>query len=706
MKMTPTKSYHSVNDIDVKQLVIDLDLNNKIVKSKRRDKIEYYNIPCAFDIETSSFYINNEKNACMYVWQFGINGYCIVGRTWGEFVHLMNELSSALELGESRHLIVYVHNLSYEFQWMRLYFEWSQVFAIESRAVAYAITDAGIEFKCSYILSGKSLKKVGDDLIKYKVEKLSGDLDYKLIRHELTTLTDKEIGYIINDIKVVMAYIQEKIEQDGDITKILLTKTSYVRKYCKEACYYKGIKSHKKVGYHYKDYTNLIKSLRIEDADEYNQLKRAFMGGFTHANPFHVGKVYNNVASYDFSSSYPASLIMSNCYPMSSAEIVRPRTEKEFRRNLKYYCCLFDIEFVGLRSKIFYESYIPSSKCFKLNKEVINNGRVVSADLLAITITEQDFDIIEQVYEWDEIHIGTFRRYQKNYLPTELVKSILKLYGDKTQLKGVEGSEVDYALSKELLNSVYGCMVTDICRGEQTYNNIDGWGYEEPNIEELINNYNKQFQRFNFYPWGVWCTAISRHNLWTGIVEFKNDYIYSDTDSLKVMNYEKHKKYIDKYNDNCNRLMYLAMKYHGLDEELTHPKTIKGIDKPLGVWDFEGIYDKFKTLGAKRYMVEKDGKINITVSGLNKKVCVPYITDKFSDPFKGFNDSLYIPPEYTGKSTHTYIDYETSGTVTDYRGITHTFNELSSIHMEPAEYSLSLADAFVKYIKGIQEVRR
>lgn len=703
--MSPTKSYHSVNDIDVNQLVIDLELNDKIVKSKRRDKTEYYNIPCAFDIETSSFYINGEKNACMYVWQFGINGYCIVGRTWGEFVHLMNELSTALELGEARHLIVYVHNLSYEFQWMRLYFEWSQVFAIDSRAVAYAITNTGIEFKCSYILSGKSLKKVGDDLIKYKVDKMVGDLDYKLIRHELTPLNDKEIGYIINDIKVVMAYIQEKIEQDGDITNILLTKTSYVRKYCRDACFYNGIKSHKKVGRQYKDYTNLIKSLKIEDADEYNQLKRAFMGGFTHANPFHVEKVCENVVSYDFSSSYPASLVMSNCYPMSSSEIVRPRTEKEFRRNLKYYCCLFDIEFVGLRSKIFYESYIPSSKCFKLHKEVINNGRVVSADLLAITITEQDFDIIEQVYEWDEIHLGTFRRYQKNYLPTELVKSILKLYGDKTQLKGVEASEVDYALSKELLNSVYGCMVTDICKGDQTYNNIDGWGYEPPDIEELINKYNKQFQRFNFYPWGVWCTAISRHNLWTGIIEFKNDYIYSDTDSLKVMNYEKHKSYIEKYNDNCNRLMSLAMKYHGLDEDLTRPKTIKGIEKPIGVWDFEGVYDKFKTLGAKRYMVEKDGKINITVSGLNKKVCVPYITNKFSDPFKGFNDNLYIPPEYTGKSTHTYIDYETSGTVTDYKGITHTFNELSSVHMEPAEYSLSLADAFIKYLKGIQEVK-
>ena len=47
--------------------------------------------------------------------------------------------------------------------------------------------------------------------------------------------------------------------------------------------------------------------------------------------------------------------------------------------------------------------------------------------------------------------------------------------------------------------------------------------------------------------------------------------------------------------------------------------------------DFEGYYERFKTLGAKRYMVQKDGKVNITVSGLNKKIAVPYLQQKFGD---------------------------------------------------------------------------
>ena len=30
-------------------------------------KLKYYNVPCAFDIETTSFYAKDEKRACMYL---------------------------------------------------------------------------------------------------------------------------------------------------------------------------------------------------------------------------------------------------------------------------------------------------------------------------------------------------------------------------------------------------------------------------------------------------------------------------------------------------------------------------------------------------------------------------------------------------------------------------------------------------------------
>ena len=64
--------------------------------------------------------------------------------------------------------------------------------------------------------------------------------------------------------------------------------------------------------------------------------------------------------------------------------------------------------------------------------------------------------------------------------------------------------------------------------------------------------------------------------------------------------------------------------YH-LDPNLFHPLTIKGVEKQLGVWDYEGVYTKFKTLGAKRYLVLQDGELALTCAGLPKKSGLEYM---------------------------------------------------------------------------------
>src|SRR5699024_6532629 len=143
---------------------------------------------------------------------------------------------------------------------------------------------------------------------------------------------------------------------------------------------------------------------------------------------------------------------------------------------------------------------------------------------------------------------------------------------------------------------------------------------------------------------------------------------------------------------------------HRLPFEMTCPKNSKGVIKQLGVWDDEGIYTRFKTLGAKRYMTEKDGKFSITVSGVNKSAAVPYLEKTYGDKiFEVFDESLYIPAEHTGKLTHTYIDEEHSGYLTDYQGNTAYYYEKSAVHLEQADYTLSLNDAYIKYIVGIKD---
>lgn len=687
--------YQAYTILDLEWILEDVFTNARIVGVRKRSK--YINIPCAFDIEVSSFYENEEKRACMYIWMLGLNGYCIIGRTWDEFVKVLNRIVEYLKLNNKKCLVIYVHNLSYEFQFIKDLFKWDKVFAIDERKPNYARTTSGIEFRCSYQLSGYSLAMVAKNLHKYKIAKLVGDLDYTKIRHSNTPLTDKELAYCVHDVLVVMAYIDECIEIEGDITQIPNTKTGYVRRAVKRNCL--GTSSRKKRNWMYRD---IISSLKLEP-DEYMQLRRAFQGGFTHASAIHSGVTLYDVDSYDFTSSYPTVMLCEK-FPMSTSEKVDINSRDELDYNLKRYCCLFDVTFINLQPKQMYEDYISASRCTNLINQIVNNGRVVSADMLTTTITEQDFMIIDKLYSWDKMKVDNFRRYKKRYLPKKFIESILQFYEDKTQLKDVEGKEVEYMQAKANLNSLYGMTVTDIIRDEITYNRE--WISEKPNLDEAIEKYNKSKARFLFYPWGVWVTAYARKNLFTGICSCGNDYVYSDTDSLKMLNGDKHKAYIDEYNRVITKMLENAMRYYDIPIERTRPKTIEGKEKPIGVWDYEGHYKKFKTLGAKRYIWLNDrNKMQMTVAGLNKQIGLKYM--QFGDLsdrsiFDKFNDNLYIPSEWTGKNTHTYIDFPTSGTVTDYLGNVSEYHELSSIHMESADYSLSIGVMYANYLLQIR----
>ena len=79
---------------EFKKILPLMECSNYLIGNNKG--IYYYNIPCSFDIETSSFYRNTEGNyfsykdikeldkkyfekcTCVYVWQFGFNGYVVM----------------------------------------------------------------------------------------------------------------------------------------------------------------------------------------------------------------------------------------------------------------------------------------------------------------------------------------------------------------------------------------------------------------------------------------------------------------------------------------------------------------------------------------------------------------------------------------------------------------------------------------------------
>ena len=741
--------------------------------------VEYYNIPCSFDIEVSSFKeqvgIQNdepvyEKRAIMYVWQFGINGTVIIGRTWDEFKSLLSQLSEAMELNPKRRILVYVHNLGYEFQFMRnqLHFQNKNVFAIKNRRPVKA-TWEGIEFRCSYFLSNYSLQYLGDNLLhKYPVQKLVGALDYSKLRTPLSRLSDKEMAYCVNDVKVVMAFIQEKIEEEGnDITKIPLTNTGYVRRFSRDMCFYEenenvNVRKAIVMAYH-----AVMKDLTVTP-QEYRQLNDAFWGGFTHAGAYHANQVRTDVGSADLASSYPYTMV-SSYFPMGKGQYISQlKSFKEFQDLLETKCVVATYYFTNIRPRVGFENSLSCSRCKYIEKPVLNNGRVVKADQLSITMTELDFATTCRFYVWDEVQVDNVWVYPRGYLPKALIMACLQLYRKKTELKDVIGREIEYLVSKNMINAMFGMMVTAIVRDEFVYSD-DGWDTLKANVEEQIDDYNNNWQRFLFYAWGVYTTAHARYNLFSAIYEFGPDFVYADTDSIKGINFHKHQRYFIDYNNRVfEKLMKVSIHYN-IPFRYFMPKTPKGKQKLIGVWEMEAPYALFKTCGAKRYMYETyDGMLNITVAGLNKKYAVPYLLSTFASGyiyndaamkwlaenqqpnwrveacedaflavarlaysnngnggangvsealefisqlnldhelcFRMFTDGMFIPANHTGKMSLTYIDKPIEGDVEDYQGNVYHYREESCIHMEPGSFHMSMTEGYRNFLDGIEVV--
>lgn len=653
-----------------------------IRKGKGESAKNYCTTIISFDIEASSIKLKNgEKVGLPYIWQIAIQDYVFYGRHFADIEEMFNILAYEFDAGPTNLLIVWVHNLTYEFAFIKRYFKWLDVFSLNVNKPIRATTSTGIQFRCSCALSGLALENVNTTV----VSKMVGDLDYYLIRHELTPLTDKELKYAINDVLVVVEYITQQINglYEGDITKLPMTKTGAVRRYVRDIVKPFGVRN---------AYTDLMNELTV-GYDEYITLHQAFAGGFTHANYNFVGKVLNNVASADISSSYPAVLCMEK-FPMSKAKKVYIKKEDGsydwdlFERLNNEGLTVFRIKMFNVESRYEFEHILQYAKCYAKKKTVVDNNRVVSADELCTVMTSVDFEQFLKFYYVEFIEVEYVYYYEAEYLPRDLVLSILQLYSDKTVLKGVVGKELEYNLKKTNLNSVFGMMVMNIVKPEVLFNDetdeyeivkldvksatekelhamyeiltntyqyrpkkdedekalIKRLGSEVYEIIKKVDNYNSDKNRFLFYPWGVFVTSYARQRLQDFILLTRNDHVYSDTDSDKFLNVDHHLGDIETFNRNIDDKISRICSELNIPKSLYYPKDIKGIAHPLGYLDYEtehykgGTYRMFKTLGAKRYLYsaivknkkgEWEEKLELTCAGVNKKSGANFIKYKF-----------------------------------------------------------------------------
>lgn len=688
------------------------DLPNGINFAYDRKSQSYLaDISCALDTETTNYIIDEEhRYSWIYIFQLMIDTTFITCRTFDELEKIFKTISNKYGLNEKRRMVIYVHNLSFEFQFLRTHFHFVDCLTRQNRNVFKVFFDEfGLEFRDSLILSGMSLAKTAENLTEHTIKKLKGDLDYNLIRLPCTPITPEELKYCYNDVKIICCYIDEQRKIYGNIAKIPLTNTGRVRKFVRDNCFH-TVKN-PKTGKKSIPYKNLTEKLTIEPV-EYGYAKMAFLGGYTHANAKFSCKILSDVHSIDFTSSYP-TVMVSEKYPMSKGAFIK--LDMWNYEEYKKFLSLGDrvatvmVEMWNIETKEnIPDDYISSSRCFKLTGEQTNNGRVHKAKYIQSIFTSVDIEEIISAYDIEKIHFIDGYFYYTDYLPKEIIESVLELYQKKTTLKGVKGKETEYLLNKGMLNSCYGMCVTDIVSDIEQCTFEDGWQKEKANIEESIEKYNNDPHRFLSYIWGIFVTAYARKNLFEGIKSIGEDYIYCDTDSIKFFNKEKHDDYINRYNKKVTEKCEECLKNYDLDISLLSPLTKTGKKKPIGIWDYEGKYKFFKTLGCKRYLTYTDeDKFSLTCAGLPEKQGIEELTretDDIKKVFEKFNDEFRVDENNSGKLAHLYVDTPFCiEKVIDYLGNSAKINCKSAVVLFPIPFTINFSSdyaIFLKYIIG------
>lgn len=659
---------------------------SKIVgKRKKIDNTIY-----TFDIETTSYYLLNNKvyagvtynnlneeqkedaipQSCMYIWMFGINDKVYYGRTWDEFVEFIEEL----ELNVPDKKIIFVHNLSFEFQFFKSVFKVNNVFARKShKVIRCELEDYNIEFRCSFTMSNCALASL-PRLYKLSVEKKVGDLDYSKLRTSITELTDKEMGYCEYDCLVVYYYILQELETYERIDKIPLTNTGHVRKELKDVVM---------EDYSYRN--KVRRSINI-DPHVYNLLVECFAGGYTHANWIHADEIIENVDSWDFTSSYPYVMV-THKFPSSEFKKCNIKTLKDLNNRFAY---ILIVKFKDLKCK-YYNNYISMSKCRYIKGARYDNGRIIQAAEIEIVLTDIDFKLILDMYECTyEITESYFSFY--NYLPIQYIKFILKKYVNKTKFKGVEGKELEYMKEKNRFNSLYGMTVTNTIRDRVEYDDAKGWEEIPLTNEEIVSSLEEEKKKaFLSFAYGVWVTAYARNNLLKNVIKLDEYVIYCDTDSMKLCpGYDK--KVIEDYNDFVKRKIEFVAKKLDIDIENFAPLDTKKKKRMLGVFDADEHYDRFITQGAKKYAFEIDGKIGITVAG------VPKTGAKQLKKLEDFKDDLVFEFENTNKNLLFYCEDMKEVVITDYQGKEYKVNDKSGCCLLPNTYKLGKSLEYAELI--------
>lgn len=486
-------------------------------------KIGYVDSTVTLDIETT----NTMDDGFLYSIQMCMDGKCVVVRYVEDLIEILDGLVKNLILTPERRLVIYVHNLGYEYMYLGqiLMAEYGleEMLLTKSRKPLYIRLKNGLEFRDSLKLFQKSLARVTKGL---PHEKRSGDLDYRIYRTPDRPITPDEFAYMVYDVRGLWeAVTQLKWQHGYNAATIPLTNTAMVieevNKYCR------------------KDGKTMeaMKALRLSK-DQMRLAYHCMAGGDTHGCRWKAGKVYKNCNSYDLKSAHPSQQLLKK-FPAGKPITMPEDTDEDTLKNL--------IEMgYGWIAKVFVSGFtihpecpdptISLSKCVEIQGVYgMDNGRVLGAEGAIIYMDSNDYQRFRDAYEYEELIAVECVAFRLEYLPEQYRLAIL----EKFKIK--EGAEdgPDRNFAKICVNTIFGASAQKVVRDEYSLTDsglldaehIDWVSNLEGMCEKDVRK--KQTNKFPFL-WGLWTASLSRLALWDLLRTVGwEKVIYWDTDSCK-----------------------------------------------------------------------------------------------------------------------------------------------------------------------------
>lgn len=667
-------------------------------------------------------------------------------RTENEALDYIDEL---IDFGLKANVIpiICAYNLMFDLQTLiyDLNMKYEMTANAQSSTNVYTL-DLNIEDKCvlrfwdCFHLEMRGLEAMGETC---GIEKATGSWDYSLIRTNETPLTEEELFYAKRDVQVIPAYLSYLLNANewmnqSDLGSKVLTKTSLVRQMAQKEIGRIQIKKRngKKINLLWM-FEKTCKQNLPETYQQYALRKSCFRGGLTFTSGTVASRVVENVASLDVTSMHHA-FINGRKIPIDF--YIVPKRTLEFamqavlNKDLNYvlanynepFPCAFhacftfinirlkkntcfdkwqiaiipkgkfkrtisEIEFDDDERNIAAENYMRVKGWFDTAENAMFAfGKLYSADICNLYLSELELWCVNQVYEWDNVIVNYGEFTAKFKTPPDYVtlqsnnlfemkndaKVINKNYKEGTPYKlevpdtipiGIKNSLLDgscgsgffesYYTStvKGMFNGIYGTMAQDVFKPSFTVE--EGTLHVDSDTKTTENNFKEKIPKRCkvLYTYGLRIVGGSRMHLIIAMIllyrKLGNRIIVTggDTDSLKISCNE----------DITNEMLLDALEPLHDAIRISINKTMERVRKLYpnmasnlkGIGEFEcekcDGYDRWKyhleAWNKARISISQNNKVHITCAGLSRPYDVYNIEDFVNDLLKRYEPNEILP---------------------------------------------------------------